>query len=278
MNKKIIVSLITLMMLFSVLNVFAQDEGVEDPLMNEEETTMEDTVANTEAGVADEFDVEESPEMGTFEQLARKIVGSGLVDIFIQGGFTMWPILILLIWAIANIIWKFVVLSYAKVNVHSLMEKILPLVEEKKYDEAAEICAQTRGPVASVLHQGLLKADKGVEALEKALENAGTMEMAFLEKGFNALSTTISLAPMFGFFGTLVGMIAAFDAIEKAGEVDPTIVASGIKIALITSASGLAVAIPVQFFNNIFMGMVDGLVIDMQKGTENLVETIVENK
>ena len=136
----------------------------------------------------------------------------------------------------------------------------------------------TRGPVAAILHAGLIKADKGVEAVEKAIENAGVIEMAFLEKGFIPLSTTINLAPMFGFFGTVVGMIRAFRDIAAAGEVEPTIVASGIQIALITTAAGLAVAIPVQFFNNMFLGMVDGLVMDMQRGSEKIIEALVENK
>jgi biopolymer transport protein ExbB len=221
---------------------------------------------------------EAAPEMGWLEVLARKIVGSGLVDLFIQGGFVMWPLLVLLIWAIATVIWKLVVLTYAKVNTNELLAKVIPLVEEKKYKEAAQICEETRGPVSMVLHLALLKADQGVEVVEKAVESAASLELAYLDKGFIALSTTINLAPMFGFFGTIVGMIAAFDAIARAGEVDPTIVASGIKIALITTASGLAIAIPIQFFNNMFMGMVDGLVIDMQKASESLVETLVQNK
>jgi biopolymer transport protein ExbB len=217
-------------------------------------------------------------DMSSLEMFARRIVGSGLVDLFIQGGFVMWPILILVIWALATIIWKLVSLSYAKINVRNFLEKIVPLIEEGEYDEAIEVCEKTRGPVAVIMHMGLLKADKGIEAVEKAIENAGVMEMAFLEKGFIPLSTTINLAPMFGFFGTIVGMIAAFDAIARAGEVEPTIVASGIKIALVTTAAGLAVAIPVQFFNNMFLTMVDGIVLDMQKGTEKLIETLVETK
>ncbi|MBN2461786.1 MAG: MotA/TolQ/ExbB proton channel family protein [Candidatus Cloacimonetes bacterium] len=243
----------------------------------QEETTEETEEIVTEE-VAEEMPFQESPESSGLEMFARKIVGSGLVDLFIQGGFVMWPILILVIWALATIIWKLVSLSYAKINLNDFLEKIIPLIEEKKYDEAVALCENTKGPVAIILHMGLLKADKGIEAVEKAIENAGVMEMAFLEKGFIPLSTTINLAPMFGFFGTVVGMIRAFRDIAAAGEVEPTIVASGIEIALITTAAGLAVAIPVQFFNNMFLGMVDGLVIDMQRGSEKLVETMVEHK
>jgi biopolymer transport protein ExbB len=248
----------------------------QDDVNAEQTAAAEQVDTDTTAAVAETF--EETPEIGGLEMFARKIVGSGLVDLFIQGGFVMWPMLVLIIWALATTIWKLVSLSYAKINLNSFMDKLLPLVKEKKYNEAIKLCENTRGPVAAVLYAALHKADKGVEAVEKAIENAGIIEMAFLEKGFIPLSTTINLAPMFGFFGTIVGMIRAFRDIAAAGEVDPTIVASGIQIALITTAAGLAVAIPFQFFNNMFLGMVDGLTMDMQRGTEKVIETLVENQ
>jgi biopolymer transport protein ExbB len=149
------------------------------------------------------------------------------------------------------------------------------LIKSKKYKEAIELAKNTRGPVAAIVYSGLLKADGGVPAVEKAIENAAMIEMSYLEKGFIELSTTITLAPMLGFLGTVSGMISAFDAIAAARAVDATIVASGIKIALITTQFGLIVAIPVQFFNNIFTTMVDGLVIDMQKATEKVIEAML---
>ncbi|RLD59217.1 MAG: MotA/TolQ/ExbB proton channel family protein [Bacteroidetes bacterium] len=261
--------MVTLINVLIISLSFAQSDVKENTAANVEQTE------NPNESPAP-FD--EAPKIGGLEMFARKIVGSGLVDIFIQGGFVMWPILLLVIWALATIIWKLVSLNYAKINLADFLDKIQPLLEEKRYEEAIEVCENTRGPVASIIHAGLLKTDKGVEAVEKSIESAGVVEMAFLEKGFIPISTTINLAPMFGFFGTVVGMIGAFDAISKAGEVEPTIVASGIKVALITTAAGLAVAIPVQFFNNIFLSMVDGIVIDMQRGSEKVVETLVENK
>ncbi|HNQ42969.1 MAG TPA: MotA/TolQ/ExbB proton channel family protein, partial [Candidatus Cloacimonadota bacterium] len=119
------------------------------------------------------------------------------------------------------------------------------------------------------------KADSGLAAVEKAIENAAMIEMSYLEKGFLELSTAITLAPMLGFLGTVSGMISAFDAIAAARAVDATIVASGIKIALITTQAGLIVAIPVQFFNNIFVTMVDSLVIDMQRASEKVIEAML---
>lgn len=267
-NKKFRILLLAFLMVgMFVGNLCAQDTE----MMAEDDTTaiVEEEVIEVE---------ETTQQVGGLEGFARKIVGSGLVDLFIKGGWVMYPMLILVIWALATSIWKIISLRYAKISVHDFLEKLLPLVKEKKFEEATELCAKTRGPVASVLHAGLLKIDQGTEEVEKAIEHAAILEMSFLEKGLIALATTINLAPMLGFLGTVVGMIQAFEAIAAAGEVEPTIVASGISVALITTASGLAVAIPIQLFNNFFVSVIDGLIIDMQTGSEKLTETLMEVK
>ncbi|MFA7543453.1 MAG: MotA/TolQ/ExbB proton channel family protein [Candidatus Cloacimonadaceae bacterium] len=212
---------------------------------------------------------------GGLESFAELVFGSGMVKWFKDGGWAMWPILIVAIYGLAYVVWKFISLIYAKINLNAFLAKIIPLLEEKKYKEAAEIAKATRGPVASIIYAGLLKTDGGVSTVEKAIENAAMIEMSYLEKGFLELSTSITLAPMLGFLGTVAGMISAFDAIAAARAVDATIVASGIKIALITTEAGLIVAIPVQFFNNIFVSMVDAMVIDMQKATERVIEAML---
>jgi len=265
-NKKINILILTIsvmgMLIFS--NILAQEQ---------EEEIIEDTTI-----VAETIEIETAKGLGGFEGFARRIVGSGLVDLFIEGGWVMWPMLLLVIWALATSIWKIISLRYAKISVHDFLNRLTPLIKEKEIDEATKLCAKTRGPVANVLHAGLLKADKGIEEVEKAVENAGILEMSFLEKGLIALATTINLAPMLGFLGTVVGMIKAFQAIEAAGEVEPTIVAGGISIALITTASGLAVAIPIQLINNFFVSAIDGIIIDMQTGSEKLTESLLEAK
>lgn len=213
---------------------------------------------------------------GTIENIAIVIFGSGLVKWFKDGGWAMWPILLITLYAFAYVIWKFITLLYGKIRLSSFLDQIIPLVKQKKYKEAAEIASKVRGPVAAIIYAGLLKADKGVAAFEKAIENAAMIEMSYLEKGFTEMAAGITLAPMMGFLGTVTGMISAFDAIAAARAVDATIVASGIKIALITTQAGLIVAIPVQFFNNLFVTWVDGLVIDMQRASEKVTEALVD--
>lgn len=211
------------------------------------------------------------------KNIAEFVFGSGMVKWFKDGGWAMWPILLVALYGLAYIIWKFIALVYGKINLNSFLGRIVPLIKEKKIKEAIELAAKTRGPVAAIVHAGLLKADSGVDAVEKTMENAAMIEMSYLEKGFVEFSTTITLAPMLGFLGTVAGMISAFDAIAAARAVDATIVASGIKIALITTEAGLIVAIPVQFFNNVFTTIVDGLVIDMQRASEKVTEALIES-
>ncbi len=211
------------------------------------------------------------------KSIAEFLFGRWLVNFFTNGGWVMWPILLVAIYGLAYVIWKFIALMYAKINLNEFLNKVTPLIKQKKYKEAAEIAKKTRGPVASIVYEGLLKGDRGVDAVEKSMENAAMIEMSYLEKGFVEISSAISLAPMLGFFGTVDGMVVAFDAIAKARSVDATIVASGIKIALITTEAGLAVAIPIQLLYNIFTTQVDALVIDMQRASEKVIETMIES-
>lgn len=219
--------------------------------------------------------VAEAASSGGMRNFAELVFGSGMVKWFKDGGWAMWPILLVALYGLAYVVWKFIALIHARINLNAFLGKVVPLVQEKKYTEALEIAKGTRGPVAAIIYAGLLKADGGIESVEKAIENAAMIEMSYLEKGFLELSTAITLAPMLGFLGTVAGMISAFDAIAAARAVDATIVASGIKIALITTEAGLIVAIPVQFFNNIFVTMVDALVIDMQKATEKVIDAML---
>lgn len=198
-----------------------------------------------------------------------------MVEYFLKGGDFMWPILALLIFGLAISLERFYSLTRASVNTRKFMEKIRNALSEGGVEAAKEVCENTRGPVASIFHAGLMRADKGLEHVEKAIMNAGSIEMAFLERGLVWLATVISLAPMLGFTGTVVGMIKAFNDIAAANDISPAIVADGIGIALLTTAFGLIVAIIIQLFHNYFISKVDRIVIDMEESSVEFVDILM---
>jgi len=198
-----------------------------------------------------------------------------MVELFIKGGFMMWPILFFFVLGLVISLERFWSLTRASVNTRKFMSKIQTALSEGGVEAAKEVCENTRGPLASIFHAGLSRADQGIEQVEKAIMNAGSIEMAFLEKGLIWLSTVVSVAPMLGFTGTVWGMIMAFEDIAKANDISPTIVATGISVALLTTMFGLIVAIIIQFFHNYFVSRIDKLIIDMEEGSVELVDTLV---
>lgn len=199
-----------------------------------------------------------------------------MVYYFNQGGAFMWPILILLIVGIMISLERFITLTRASVNTRKFLSKVKDALSSGGVQEAVDVCASTRGPVASIFHAGLMRADRGVEHVEKAITNAGTIEMAFLERGLIWLATVVSIAPMLGFTGTVQGMIQAFESIAAANDISPTIVADGISVALLTTLFGLIVAMIIQFFNNFFVSKIDKLIIDMEESSTELVDALIE--
>ncbi len=199
-----------------------------------------------------------------------------MVYYFNEGGGFMWPILIALIIGLMISLERFISLTRAGVNTRKFLAKVKEELKSGGVDSALDVCSSTRGPVASIFHAGLMRADRGVEHVEKAITNAGSIEMAFLERGMIWLATVISVAPMLGFTGTVVGMIAAFDAIKAANDISPSIVAGGISQALLTTAFGLIVAMVIQVLHNYFVSKIDKLIIDMEESSTELVDTLVE--
>ncbi|MFH1863026.1 MAG: MotA/TolQ/ExbB proton channel family protein [bacterium] len=199
-----------------------------------------------------------------------------MVKMFIDGGPFMWPILILLILGIMFSLERLYTLSRASVNTRKFVLRVRQAITEGGVDEAAKVCASTRGPVAAIFHAGLMRADRGIEYVEKSIMTAGSIEMAFLEKNLVWLSTIISIAPMLGFTGTVSGMIHAFDEIAKANDISPSIVASGISEALLTTLFGLIVAMIIQIFHNYFVSSIDKLVIDMEEGSVEFIDALAE--
>jgi biopolymer transport protein ExbB len=199
-----------------------------------------------------------------------------MVELYLKGGFMMWPILFFFVLGLAISLERAWNLTRASVNTRKFMAKIQIALKEGGVDAAKEVCENTRGPVASIFHAGLARVDHGIEQVEKAIMNAGSIEMAFLEKGLVWLATVISIAPMLGFTGTVWGMIQAFEDIAAANDISPTIVADGISVALLTTLFGLIVAIIIQFFHNIFVSRIDNLIIDMEESSIELVDTLIE--
>jgi len=201
-----------------------------------------------------------------------------MVELFLAGGDFMWPILILFVIGLGYVIERFWTLGRASVNTRKFLARLHNALQEGGVEAAAAECEKTPGPVASILHAGLSRADKGLEHVEKAISNAGSIEMAFLERGMIVLSTVIVLAPMLGFTGTVSGMVNAFDAIKKANDISPAIVAGGISQALLTTLCGLIVAMTIQIFYNYFTSKIDKLIIDMEESSVELMDALVEMK
>jgi len=199
-----------------------------------------------------------------------------MVQYFLDGGAFMWPILVLLLFGLGFGIERLYTLYKASVDTKAFLTKVRTALHDEGYDSAMDICSKTRGPVAEIFHAGLARVHRGIEAVEKAIESAGTIEMAFLEKNMVWLSTVITIAPMLGFTGTVAGMIKAFDDIKAANDISPAVVAGGISVALLTTLFGLVVAIIIQIIQNYLISRVDKLIIDMEEYSVLLLDELVE--
>lgn len=201
---------------------------------------------------------------------------SSLIQLFKDGGIFMWPLLLVAIFGIGVVLERFYNLRRAAIDAEKFFKSLEEALRTGGPDKAAELCSKTPGPVASVIHAGLLRLHRGLDHVERAIENAGTVEMAFLERGLIWLATVANIGPLLGFLGTVSGMINAFQAIKAAGDVEPTQVAGGISEALITTVAGLVIAIPIQFFHNLFASRIDQIIVDMEEHTAAFVDVLDE--
>jgi len=211
-----------------------------------------------------------------FQAGAEEGIFNTLVRQFNEGGNFMWPVLIVLILGLAIFLERLITLNRADINTRKFILDVKEALTNGGVAAAEELCSKTRGPVASVFQAGLLRADEGVEAAEKAITAYGSIEMSFMERGLVWLSLFIALAPLFGFLGTVVGMVEAFDAIEAAGDISPSLVAGGIKVALLTTVAGLISAIILQIGYNYCISKIDRLVVDMEESSIVLIDSIAQ--
>ena len=201
-----------------------------------------------------------------------------MVHYFLEGGGFMWPILLTLLFGLGFAIERFYSLMMSAVDSQSFFDEITNAIDENGTKAAVQVCEETEGPVASIFHAGLSKMHRGLNDVEKAIQNAGSIEMAFLEKNMIWLNAVITIAPMLGFTGTVVGMIAAFDAIKAANDISPAVVAGGISQALLTTAFGLIVAMIIQTCQNLFVSRIDKLVLDMEEQSVKIMDHLYEQE
>ncbi len=199
-----------------------------------------------------------------------------MVDYFLQGGSFMWPILVSLIFGLGFVFERAYSLMLSGIDSTKFFDDIAQKINDGDTEAAIQICSNEKGPVASIFHAGLSKMHRGIDDVEKAIQNAGAIEMAFLEKNMIWLNAVITIAPMLGFTGTVVGMIGAFDAIKAANDISPAVVAGGISQALLTTAAGLVVAMIIQTFQNVFVSRIDKLVLDMEEQSIKFIDHIQE--
>jgi len=200
----------------------------------------------------------------------------GAVGFMLRGGIFMWPLLFCAILTVGFIVERLITFQGAQTDTRKLMAGLVRTLQTQGVEAAKALCVRTRGPIAAILHAGLTKVVRGPDAVEKAIDNAGAIELAFLERGLVLLSTLGNLAPLLGFLGTASGMIHAFDAISAAGPGASRIVAAGVAEALITTVTGLAIAIPAQGMYNYFVARVDHYVIEMEQSSVELLEALTE--
>lgn len=211
--------------------------------------------------------VQESPMLGSGQELR-------LGDLWESGGFMMWPLGACLAIGLLIIVWKFFDLALKSASNRKLFKEVDGLIAQQRLDQALSLCEESKSPAGNILSAGLRRYKEGTVRVTQAIENAGTIEVSKLERGLVWLATLSNVAPLLGFLGTVIGMIQAFQAIEIAGEVEATLVAGGIKVALITTATGLAIAIPINIAHNYFVSRVDRIVIDMEESAQKMIDAV----
>ncbi|MCK5598465.1 MotA/TolQ/ExbB proton channel family protein [bacterium] len=212
-----------------------------------------------------------------------------LLEKFKQGGPMMWPLLLLSLLALFIFFERMITYYKRKINTKEFLGMIIELLEKDDLDSALDLCEKTNGPIPAVLHEGLtkysdlqkvstlkVKSQEKRDMIEKTMEAAAAVELSSLEKGLVWLATVVSLAPIFGFLGTVTGMIGAFGSMATAGLGDPTIVAGGISEALVTTATGLIISAPALIMYNFFVNFLDRFTMDIQESSSVLLEVLEE--
>ena len=257
--KKFFLILTVAIFALGTVNVFAQDAAAEsaaaDEPVAEAVTEVVDEVAETE--------------------VAGETMHHVMMQKFLEGGWAwMLPILIFLVIGLAVAIERILYLALSTINTKKFVAEVEQTVKSKGIGAAKELCRNTRGPIASIYYQGLDRYDQGLDAVEKSVVSYGSVQTGQMESGLTWIGLFIALSPMLGFMGTVVGMIQAFDQIQAAGDISPTLVAGGIKVALLTTLMGLIAAVILQLLYNYIVSKIDSLVNDMEDASITLMDIL----
>ncbi len=269
---------IALFAFFTMLNIgmvqsaFAQDEA--EAVDSTEQVAAEAQEVAEPAAVAEEVTapVEEETvaeeNQGLHKILKQKIIEGG-------AGF-MGALLLCFILGLALAIERILYLNLASTDTKKLLADVEAALNDGGVEAAKDVCRNTRGPIASIFYQGLLRYDEGIDVVEKTVVSYGGVQTGLLEKNLSWISLFIGIAPMLGFLGTVIGMIEAFDRIQQAGDLSATVVAGGIKVALITTVGGLIVGMILQLFYNYIVSKIDDLVNNMEDASISLLDLVLK--
>ena len=267
--KKLVCLIGMFSMLFVYSNYSFPQEEV-DSLVQEVDSIAQSEVLESADDIVEEQLVVEEEELNFHQELKKRFIEGG-------PGF-MGIVLLCLILGLAIAIERIIYLNLSTSDSQKLTAEVESAMKNGGINAAKAVCRNTPGPVASIFYQGLDRANESLESAEKAIISYGGVQMGQLEKNVSWISLFIALAPMLGFMGTVIGMIQAFDKIEAAGDMQPSLVAGGIKVALLTTVFGLIVAIILQIFYNYIIAKIDNIVNDMEDASISLMDILVSNK
>lgn len=281
MKKLFLLLMVAALMFVQPIQIFAEE-------MQESTQTEENSEVSAEDDEGEEGEAEEAEEASPVlsdeatddEDEEETATGTQFIkEKFIEGDPRFMALVLLtLILGLAISIERIITIFLSSINTKKFVSDIEQILTTQGVDAAKEKCRNTRGPVASIFYQGLDRVDEGIENVEKAVISYGSVKIGELEKGLVWISLFIALAPMLGFMGTVIGMIFAFDDIEREGDISPALVARGIKLALLTTVAGLIVAIILQIFYNLIMSKIDSLSNEMEDASISLVDILIKNK
>ncbi len=260
--KKLFLILSVAIFSLGTVDAFAQDNATEGAA-TEEVAVVETTTVAADAEAT----------------IAGDSMHHVMMQKFLEGGWEwMLPVLLCLVLGLAIAIERILYLTLSTINSKKFLTQIEDALKNGGVDAAMEVARNTRGPIASIYYQGLSRYNQGLDAVEKSVVSYGSVQTGLMESGLSWIGLFIALSPMLGFMGTVVGMIAAFDAIQAAGDISPTLVAGGIKVALLTTLMGLIAAVILQLFYNYIVAKIDSLVNEMEDTSIVLMDMLTAYK